>query len=74
MALVVFLAFFTPGMLVKPFVVKVFALPAMSNLLLEGPGHKQIYNHMRQSFAAAQNSECYNFTLRFSASFFSISA
>lgn len=42
-----FWPFLRQGCQFKPFVVEVFSLPAISNLLLEGPG---------QSFAAAKNS------------------
>ena len=42
----------------KSFVVDVFVLPAIINLLLEAPGQRQIYASRLLSFEVARSSEC----------------
>lgn len=36
-----------------------FALPVISNLLLKGPGQRQIYKLRASAFRGCPNSECY---------------
>ena len=53
-----FWPFLGQGCRFKPFVVEAFALTAIGNLLLEGPGQRQIYQFCTSAFRGCPNSEC----------------